>query len=68
MKVFLDKRSEKATVDIEQIVNNELLFNSDFNGIEVEFIYGQESIWIEGVDEISGTFLLHKIIDHVNSK
>lgn len=63
MKIYLNKTlfSEKLE-EVKKLIDKEIDFNSNFNGSTYEILL-DDFCWIDGVDEIDGTFLLHKILD-----
>lgn len=64
MKIFLNTKSWKRMRELSTLVENEILNNCNFNGVQaMYFVSDQECNYIEECDEINGTFLLHKIND-----
>lgn len=62
MKIYLNDElwNKKDLIDI--VVDAEFMFNSAFNGASYELLHDEnDCTWIEGSNEIDGTFLLGKI-------
>lgn len=60
MKIFLDEKSFKKLSEVNELVENEINYNPNFNGAQAMY-FASEFNYIEDCDEIDGTFLLGKI-------
>ncbi len=62
MNVFLCEQHEDKLSEVIKMINREILYNSDFSGIEYELFIDTCSS-VEDINENAGSFLLDKIHD-----
>lgn len=67
LKIYLDKEGMKFKKEIEELLEHEGLYNCDVADVEHE-ILSDDFTWVGGLDEISGTTLLHMILNIIENK
>jgi hypothetical protein len=62
MKVYLNKEAMRHKEAIIEMINEEITWNCNFNGITYE-IASDDFIWVDKVDEQLGSLIVGKIFN-----
>jgi hypothetical protein len=66
MKVYLSKEDTAFKDAVLEILEHHIWWNPNFNGIKYKMILDHDYTFIDEIDELHGTFLLHNILKNID--